>query len=287
MNPLYSIDHACRQAAELISQADSLLITAGAGIGIDSGLPDFRGDHGFWKAYPALGHMRMRFVEIANPNAFMSNPRLAWGFYGHRLRLYRATVPHQGFTQLLALSRIMRYGAFVFTSNVDGQFQKAGFDTQRVVECHGSIHHLQCLDGCGQAPWSAEAFEPVVDIENCMLLSALPTCPACAGLARPNILLFGDGDWDSTRAERCQSRLRAWLARASRPVVIEIGAGTAIPTVRHFGQQAQCPLIRINPTESQVGRARDIGVALGAMAGIARIAHALSALSRGDDGQPG
>lgn len=284
MTPLSSIDHACRQAADLISQADSLLITAGAGIGIDSGLPDFRGDHGFWKAYPALGRMRMRFVEVANPNAFLSNPRLAWGFYGHRLTLYRATVPHQGFAQLLALSRTMPNGAFVFTSNVDGQFQKAGFDAQRVAECHGSIHHLQCLDGCGQPPWPADAFEPVVDTENCILLSAVPACPACAGLARPNILLFGDGDWDGGRAERQQSRLHAWLARASRPVVMEIGAGTAIPTVRHFGQQVQCPLIRINPTESRVGLARDIGIALGASAGITRIVQALSC---GDDGQPG
>ena len=42
-------------AAELISQADALIITAGAGMGVDSGLPDFRSKDGFWKAYPALG----------------------------------------------------------------------------------------------------------------------------------------------------------------------------------------------------------------------------------------
>jgi NAD-dependent SIR2 family protein deacetylase len=41
-------------AARLIQQADVLLILAGNGMGIDSGLPDFRGDHGFWKAYPPL-----------------------------------------------------------------------------------------------------------------------------------------------------------------------------------------------------------------------------------------
>ena len=44
-----------RAAAELIADADSLLVTAGAGMGVDSGLPDFRGAEGFWRAYPALG----------------------------------------------------------------------------------------------------------------------------------------------------------------------------------------------------------------------------------------
>ena len=41
-------------AAELIEQADAIVIAAGAGMGVDSGLPDFRGNEGFWKAYPAL-----------------------------------------------------------------------------------------------------------------------------------------------------------------------------------------------------------------------------------------
>ena len=83
------------QAAALISEADGLLITAGAGMGIDSGLPDFRGDDGFWKAYPALGRRRIKFHDIATPSAFLEMPAQAWGFYGHRLDLYRRTIPHR------------------------------------------------------------------------------------------------------------------------------------------------------------------------------------------------
>src|SRR5262245_7510055 len=40
------------QAATAIRDADALLIGAGAGMGVDSGLPDFRGNEGFWNAYP-------------------------------------------------------------------------------------------------------------------------------------------------------------------------------------------------------------------------------------------
>lgn len=70
-----SIQH----AADLIDKADGLLITAGAGMGVDSGLPDFRGREGFWNAYPALGKSRIDFTEIASPQAFRSDPEMAWG----------------------------------------------------------------------------------------------------------------------------------------------------------------------------------------------------------------
>lgn len=77
--------HVGERAAEYIDAADSLVTAAGAGIGVDSGLPDFRGKDGFWKAYPALGRSRTSFSEIASPDAFQTAPLRAWGFYGHRL----------------------------------------------------------------------------------------------------------------------------------------------------------------------------------------------------------
>lgn len=268
-----SIEFACSQAAELIGDADGLVITAGAGIGIDSGLPDFRGDAGFWNAYPALGELGVRFFEIANPKAFREMPEIAWGFYGHRLSLYRKTMPHAGFTELLQIVSQMPRGGYVFTSNVDGHFQKAGFDPGRIVECHGSIHHLQCLDACGQDTWTAEYFVPQVDPQACKLLSALPTCPSCGGVARPGIMMFGDWDWDETAVRAQKGRMNAWLARVDRPVVLEIGAGTAIPTARHFGESMDCPLIRINPSESEVGLPRNIGIAAGALDAITLISQ--------------
>jgi NAD-dependent SIR2 family protein deacetylase len=73
--------------AEHLKQADGLLITAGAGMGVDSGLPDFRGDQGFWKAYPPLKHLGKSFVDMATPELFYTNPKLAWGFMGYALML--------------------------------------------------------------------------------------------------------------------------------------------------------------------------------------------------------
>ncbi|HEX8602224.1 MAG TPA: Sir2 family NAD-dependent protein deacetylase [Pseudoduganella sp.] len=266
------------RAADLIRQADGLVVAAGAGIGVDSGLPDFRGNEGFWRAYPALGAARIAFTTAASPATFKEDPALAWGFYGHRLNLYRGTVPHAGFQLLKSWGEKMPHGSHVFTSNVDGQFQKAGFDADRVHECHGSIHHLQCLAPCSDAIWAADDYEPEVDNEACRLTNQAPRCPHCGGLARPNILMFGDWGWIEKRSARQAARLERWLDKVERPLVIELGAGTAIPSVRHFGQQVVRRggrLVRINPREPAVAAKNDVGLAAGALDGLSAIAARL------------
>ncbi|SFG25794.1 NAD-dependent protein deacetylase, SIR2 family [Duganella sp. CF458] len=270
--------HLAARAAELIAQADGLVIAAGAGMGVDSGLPDFRGNEGFWKAYPALAPARMEFTSVASPRTFQEDPALAWGFYGHRLKLYRETVPHEGFALLKAWGEAMEHASFVFTSNVDGQFQKAGFDSRAIYECHGSIHHLQCLEPCCGNIWPADDFVPDVDGDACRLRNQPPRCPDCGGLARPNILMFGDWGWIERRSEMQAGRLEGWLANVRRPLVIELGAGTAIPSVRQFGQNVVLRggrMVRINPREYAVGGAEDVGIAAGALEGLLAISAAL------------
>lgn len=269
------LETAITRAAEAIDHVSAILITAGAGMGVDSGLPDFRGTEGFWGAYPALGRAGMHFGDIANPQAFVDRPRLAWGFYGHRLALYRKTVPHDGFRILRDIAATKSHGAFVFTSNVDGHFQAAGFAAQDVCEVHGSIHYLQCLDGCRSAIWSATGFNPEVDEAECWLTNEPPVCPHCGGITRPNILMFGDWGWIDSR-ERLQMRnLREWHDQAGSIAVIEIGAGTAIPTVRQFGQDIGGQFIRINLSEPEVSRPKDMAIPLGGLDALRLIAGKL------------
>lgn len=262
---------ALSRAAAWLRAADGLLVTAGAGLGIDSGLPDFRGPGGFWAVYPALGRARLDFTSIANPAAFRRDLRLAWGFYGHRLALYRRTVPHEGFALVRALAPT-RHGAFVFTSNVDGQFQKAGFPEARVCEVHGTIHVLQCLSPCGAQLWPADGFEPEVDEAECRLTNAPPVCPRCGGPARPNVLMFGDGGWVESRTEAQHEALATWLRGVERLVCVEVGAGTAIPTVRSFSERCGGPLVRINPSEPQVPPGDAVALPLGGLEGLRALA---------------
>lgn len=259
------------QAADMIAEADGLIIAAGAGMGVDSGLPDFRGNEGFWKAYPALALQNQRFTDIASPAAFHSDPQTAWGFYGHRLNLYRNTIPHEGFAILKQWAEAMPSGYSIFTSNVDGQFQKAGFSANHINECHGSIHWLQCLDGCTNRVWPAAEFVPVVDETHCKLMNHAPICSYCGGMARPNILMFNDSGWLEGRSSMQHAQQQIWLKNVFNPVVIEMGAGSSIPSVRMFSSRAtlyhNAKLIRINPhpNDHKVSRFQDVELKMGAL----------------------
>ena len=245
------------RAREVLEEADAIFITAGAGMGVDSGLPDFRGVEGFWKAYPKAKELGLKFEEMANPEWFETDPQLAWAFYGHRLHLYRDTMPHKGFDQLLNLSNTKKYGSFVFTSNVDGQFQKAGFKEAQMMECHGSIHELQCIDNCQGMLWSSDDTSIEIE-EGFRAKEPLPACPFCGEIARPNILMFGDYGWEYARTNGQRDRLVKWMdrleAEGAKLAIVEMGAGTAVPTVRNTSEQIakrfDVPVIRINTRES-------------------------------------
>ncbi len=274
-------------AADAIYQADAMLITAGAGIGVDSGLPDFRGNEGFWKAYPPIAKLGYSFADMANPEWFGSKPNLAWAFYGHRLNLYRKTVPHNGFHILRALAEKKTAGYFVFTSNVDGQFQKAGYDSTHIEECHGSIHHFQCVEPCCNNIWSAAEVEINIDEEIFSAHEPLPTCTKCGGLARPNILMFGDWLWIENRTANQAKRLATWLNslknNGKQLVIIELGAGKMVPTVRlksrQIAQKMSATLIRINPHDFATPNG-GISLPYGALSGIQKIAEVLAAKTK-------
>lgn len=259
-----------RRAAETVREAQALLVCAGAGIGVDSGLPDFRGDEGFWRAYPPYARLGMRFVDAADPENFLADPELAWGFYGHRLGLYRRTRPHRGFEVLRRWGERTAHGVRVFTSNVDGHFQRAGFPAEHVAECHGTIHRLQCVEPCTDDTWPADDVRVEIDPETMRATSALPRCRNCGALARPNILMFGDWAWIPGGSEQRVDALQSWRRqlRDARLVVVELGAGTAVPTVRRHAELASAAsgdLVRINPREPQVRHGHGISLPMGAL----------------------
>lgn len=264
-------------AKEKIQTADAVLLTAGAGMGVDSGLPDFRGNEGFWKEYPPIKKLGLSFSEMANPQWFESNPKLAWAFYGHRLNLYRDTIPHSGFQMLLNLVKQKNNNYFIFTSNVDGQFQKAGFDENKIYECHGSIHHLQCTQNCSNEIW--ENNEEVEVAMETFEAQHFLYCPKCGAIARPNILMFGDWGWNSKRSALQDDKFNQFISQIQDTkqsiVIIEIGAGEAIPTVRDLSQeianQFEGFLIRINPRDYNISKSIGVGLPYGGVEGLQKI----------------
>ena len=264
---------------KIINDAEAIIITAGAGMGVDSGLPDFRGNKGFWKAYPPIAKLGYDFTQMANPALFTYKPQLAWGFYGHRLNLYRSTITHGGFKLLRDMVSKINDNYFVFTSNVDGQFQKAGFDEDKIYEVHGSIHQLQCTTPCKQEVWANNLGEININIDT-LEAEEQPRCKYCSKLSRPNILMFGDYSFVTNRADEQSARFYEWKERnqSKKTVIIEIGAGSVIPTIRNFGDEESkninTTLIRINPREYEITNDGDISIALGGLEGIKHILNA-------------
>ena len=271
-------------AARIVAEADALVVAAGAGMGVDSGLPDFRGPEGFWRAYPPYKVLGLRFEAMASPDHFVADPALGWGFYGHRTNLYRATAPHGGFEILRRWVATKPLGGFVFTSNVDDHFGRAGFDRGRIVEAHGSIEHHQCLADCGRGIFPADPDRIAVDPATFRAVAPFPACPRCGSLARPNILMFGDWHWVADRTDGQLERFSDWLASAagSRLAVVEIGAGSAVPTVRRLSERLVADLcarlIRINVREADVptGQVGLAAPALATLGAIERVAVTLA-----------
>ncbi len=256
-----------KKAAKTIKEAKYMLITAGAGMGVDSGLPDFRGDEGFWKAYPIAQKLGLNFQALANPAWFDINPKLAWAFYGHRLNMYRNTTPHEGFKILLNFP----HSKFVFTSNVDGHFQKAGFSELKIVEIHGNINYLQCSEPCYNSIWEND--EDIEIDEERFEAKNWPLCKYCKRVARPNILMFSDLRFVDKRVNLQLARFEYWLSQIDEKlVIIEIGAGKTVPTVRMMSEKVarscDSTLIRINPLEYEDA---DIQIKKGALEALREI----------------
>lgn len=250
--------------SSMFQAADGIVILAGAGMGVDSGLPDFRGNDGMWTK------AKEDFVARATARGFDDDPVPAWNFYINRIIQYRDVQPHDGYHQLLRAMLDHGKDYFVMTSNVDGHFHKAGYDPDRIHEIHGDLRHAQCNQPCTRDVYPMPAFTAA-------LASAdeIPRCPRCQHILRPNVMMFSDSSLVWKNIDHGEDRYRAWAAPKMNLLGIEIGAGTVIPSIRYFGEERTAALIRINPHESEPSRRQDVGIAATALAGIGMLVDML------------
>ena len=148
----------------------------------------------------------------------------------------------------------------------------------KIMEVHGSIHHNQCSENCTNDIWSNKESEVTVNSKTFLASEPLPKCQSCNKLARPNIMMFGDWGFNEKRAFTQRTELQSWLRKnvenKMKIVVIEVGAGKDIATVRNFSDdilnQYNASLIRINPRDYD-GEEGTIAIPLGAQEALERI----------------
>ena len=256
------------EAADALARAEALLIGAGAGMGVDSGLPDYRGTLGYWTNNP-------EWEDLASGQWFLDRPEHAWEVMREKTSWFARAEPHLGYDALRSMAGRMSRGAHVYTSNVDAHFARAGFHRDNILECHGSMFYLQCAAMCSRDVWYRQDLAQLVDHS-----LPIPVCPRCQKIARPNVLLFGDNLWTCSRHVEQMKHYLEWRdsLEGARVVVLEIGAGSTIPSVREqcelVSERYDATLVRINPFESECPEG--IGIPLGACAALTQLDRMIS-----------
>jgi NAD-dependent deacetylase len=165
-----------------IRAARRLTVLTGAGVSAASGVPTFRGADGLWREY--------RAADLATPQAFARDPRLVWEWYAWRREKIAACQPNRAH-EVLATWTMRNPHCRLVTQNVDDLHVRAAarlHPTQKrdqLIQLHGSIWELSCWTRCPASPKSWRD-------ERVPLPEAVPTCPACGGLARPAVVWFGE-----------------------------------------------------------------------------------------------
>ncbi len=166
------------------------------------------------------------------------------------------------------------------TSNIDSQFQKAGFDAERIAETHGSLDRLQCLQNCAKSGvWkenAASRSKRRVNTKTFRIkdLKSIPKCPHCGSIARPNVSLSSDTNETFNDAYYLfqKQKLLSWLDRvradpSSELIVLEVGCGTSIHSLRIESEvllyhdpalSGRVRLVRINPADFAVSNSSDL-----------------------------
>jgi NAD-dependent deacetylase len=221
------MEQAIRQAAERLGKSARAVALTGAGISVESGIPDFRSPGGLWSKYDPL--------EYGDIRSFRRNPGKVWRMLLDMDRLLRGAQPNPAH---YALAQLEQRGILkgIVTQNVDSLHQRAG--SRNVVEFHGHGRSARC-DSCHR-------HFPREELD---LGDLPPLCP-CGGPIRPNFVFFGEGipfeaqNEAFRMAERCDVLLvvgtSATVAPASHLPIIAKGRGAFI--------------IEINPQESELTR---------------------------------
>lgn len=216
-----------------IAAAERVTVLTGAGISTDSGIADFRGPQGLWTKNPEAEKMATLQHYLADPEV----RRRSW-----RMKLAGSETerkPNPGHHALVTLERSGRLEALL-TQNVDGLHHAAGNSPDRIVEIHGSLREVVCLD-CGERAPMARALDRVRAGEDD------PACRSCGGILKSATISFGQGlvAEDLRRAELAARHCDLMLAVGTTLGVYPIAG--VVPIAKDAG--ARVVILNGEPTE--------------------------------------
>lgn len=193
--------------SELILQSRKIAVFTGAGISTESGISDFRSPGGIWDRFDPDEFTYQKFLssEISREKY--------WEF--HKL-LFPEMIKAKPNPGHLAIAELYQMGKLdcVITQNVDGLHQKSGIPEERVIELHGTIKWVFCLE-CGKR-YPREQIQSRLESGEKM-----PRCDACAGIIKPATVAFGQPmpERETREAERRAANCDLFIVAGSSLVV--------------------------------------------------------------------
>ncbi|MGM0673215.1 MAG: SIR2 family NAD-dependent protein deacylase [Spirochaetota bacterium] len=215
--------HALQEAANALRRSAHVTAFTGAGISVESGVPQFRGNDGLWAHYDPA---------VFDINHFRSHPRDSWQtileiFY----YTFAKVEPNAGH---YALAELEQRGVVreIITQNIDSLHHRAG--STAVWEYHGNSRELLCLS-CGARHPAQRALETEIP----------PRC-TCGGLLKPDFIFFGE----QIPAQAARESERA--ARECDLMLVVGTTGEVYPAgfIPHMARESGARIVEINPEPS-------------------------------------
>ncbi|MGV8073605.1 MAG: NAD-dependent deacetylase [Syntrophobacteraceae bacterium] len=214
-----------KRAAEVLQRSRHVVALTGAGISVESGIPDFRSEGGLWTKFDP--------EEFAHIQSFRANPGKIWKMLVELDRVLLEASPNPAH---VALAELERRGILksIITQNVDSLHQRAG--STNVIEFHGSNRTLRC-DGCGKS-CARESIS----------LERLPPVCRCGSPLRPDVVFFGENI--------PQDAYRQATSEATRcDAMLIVGTSAVVAPASYFPFMAKergAFLIEINPSRTEL-----------------------------------
>ena len=215
-----------------VDRALRIVALTGAGISIDSGIPDFSGPRGVLPLYPAA-------ERASRIEHYLGDPEVRRDAWRSRLDSPAWTAePNAGHRALVTLERRCKLDTLV-TQNTDGLHQLAGSDPGKLIEIHGTMRRVVCWS-CGEKAPMERALERVRAGEED------PPCRSCGGILKSDTILFGQTPLadDVERAARAAARCDLLLAVGTSLTVYP--AAALVPTAADAG--AVVVIVNAEPT---------------------------------------
>lgn len=236
----------------LIENSKNAVAFTGAGISQESGIPTFRDPGGIWDRFDP--------TEVGTPSGILhiarKRPEILRDILQHLIETFERARANPAHLCLSYLEEKKLLKA-VITQNVDDLHQEAG--SKNVIELHGNIYRFRCIV-CGyrekfKKEYIISKIKKILQISQFSfekILKELPQCPKCAGIMRPDVVLFG---------EQVQMLDESYRHTGNSDLFIIIGtSGTVYPAgfLPRIAKEKNAKIVEVNPNGPFFGDIVDV-----------------------------